>query len=69
MVTGQIVLEAFVAFWNVEKYQAYDMFCHDKQLKKDKFHKAFDNSKFTERLPLLHEIKKAPYTKAIFVKA
>lgn len=68
MVTGQTVREAFATFWDAEKQQAYDLFCHDEQLKKDEFHKVADNFKFTERLPLLHEIKELPIQKPPLLK-
>ncbi|WP_418655306.1 type I restriction endonuclease subunit R, EcoR124 family, partial [Acinetobacter ursingii] len=63
MVTGQTVREAFAAFWDVEKNQAYDIFCNNEQLKKDEFHKVVENFEFTERLPLIHEIKELPIKK------
>lgn len=63
MVTGQAVREAFAAFWDVEKNQAYDIFCNNEQLKKDEFHKVVENFEFTERLPLIHEIKELPIKK------
>ncbi|EOR10251.1 type I restriction endonuclease subunit R [Acinetobacter sp. ANC 3926] len=63
MVTGQTIQEAFAAFWDAEKHRAYDIFCDDEQLKKDEFSKVSDNFEFTERLPLIHEIKELPIKK------
>lgn len=63
MVTGETVQEAFAAFWDMEKHRAYDIFCNEEQLKKDEFNKVADNFEFTERLPLIHEIKELPIKK------
>lgn len=63
MVTGETVQEAFAAFWDAEKHRAYDIFCNEEQLKKDEFNKVADNFEFTERLPLIHEIKELPIKK------
>lgn len=63
MVTGETVQEAFSAFWDMEKHRAYDIFCNEEQLKKDEFNRVADNFEFTERLPLIHEIKELPIKK------
>lgn len=63
MVTGETVQEAFAAFWDMEKHRAYDIFCNEEQLKKDEFNRVADNFEFTERLPLIHEIKELPIKK------
>ncbi|WP_336962471.1 type I restriction endonuclease subunit R [Acinetobacter pittii] len=63
MVTGETVQEAFAAFWDAEKHRAYDIFCNEEQLKKDEFNRVADNFEFTERLPLIHEIKELPIKK------
>ncbi|WP_151776623.1 type I restriction endonuclease subunit R [Acinetobacter nosocomialis] len=63
MVTGETVQEAFAAFWDMEKHRAYDIFCNEEQLKKDEFNRVVDNFEFTERLPLIHEIKELPIKK------
>ena len=63
MITGQTVQQAFAVFWDAEKQQAYEGFCRDEQLKKNEFDKVVDNFYFTERLPLIHEIKDLPINK------
>lgn len=68
MITGQTVKQAFSAFWDAERAQAYEGFCRDEQLKKPEFDKVADNFNFTERLPLSHEIKELPIQKPPLLK-
>lgn len=69
MITGQTVKQAFSAFWDAERAQAYEGFCHDEQLKKTEFDKVADNFNFTERLPLPYEIKELPIQKPPLLKS
>lgn len=68
MITGQTVKQAFSAFWDAERAQAYDGFCREEQLKKAEFDKVANNFNFTERLPLPHEIKELPIQKPPLLK-
>ncbi|AMW78100.1 deoxyribonuclease HsdR [Acinetobacter sp. TGL-Y2] len=68
MLNGQSVQDAFKSFWDVEKQQAYDIFCRDEHLKKIEFNKVATNFEFTERLPYTHEIKELPIEKPPLLK-
>lgn len=60
MMNGQSVKEAFAAFWDVEKEQAYQHLCKEENLKPDVMKTVLDNYEFTKRLPRKEELKELP---------
>ncbi len=57
MINGQSVQEAFSAFWDVERENAYQRLCSEENLKPEAMKTVLDNYEFTKRLPRQEELK------------
>lgn len=60
MINGQSVQEAFSAFWDVEKENAYQRLCTEENLKPEAMKTVLNNYEFTKRLPRQEELKDLP---------
>ncbi|MDV2439914.1 type I restriction endonuclease subunit R [Acinetobacter gerneri] len=60
MINGQSVQEAFSAFWDVERENAYQRLCSEENLKPEAMKTVLDNYEFTKRLPRQEELKDLP---------
>ncbi|MFW1858005.1 type I restriction endonuclease subunit R [Acinetobacter defluvii] len=60
MINGQSVQEAFSAFWDVERENAYQRLCTEENLKPEAMKTVLNNYEFTKRLPRQEELKDLP---------